>query len=180
MTFINSGRTEQTEQTEQAKHTEQTQKKQDHENLFVFPEHLQPCDEVGNILNEFISREYEYYYSSTEQRKLFTLEDREDFIHNPKKAYMNIQQYIDHHNLENKWIRLHIRETFSYKQEQHFRRSGLTLDEYIEKHNLFEHLNTDVNDNDLISDDIIYGDSNGDEDDEYIEFSDDESTGWGD
>jgi hypothetical protein len=146
--------------------------------LFVFPENLRPCDEVGDILNEFISREYEYYYSSSGQRKLFTLKDREDFIRNPKKAYMNIQQYIDHHKLENKWIRLHIRETFSYKQEKHFRRSGLTLDEYIEKYNMFEHLNTDVNDDNLISDDIKYNNLDGN--DEYIEFSDDESTGWGD
>jgi hypothetical protein len=155
-----------------------SQDMQDSENLFVFPKHLQPCDEVGNILNEFISREYEYYYSSSEQRKLFTLEDREDFIRNPKKAHMDIQKYIVHHNLENKWIRLHIRETFNYNQEKNFRKSGLTLDEYIEKYNLFEHMNIDVND-DLISDGI--NNRHLDDDDEYTELSDDdESTGWGD
>ena len=80
---------------------------------------------------------------------------------------------------------VYIRETFSYKQEKNFQRSGLTLDEYIEKHNLFDHLNTDVDDNgdndDIISDNNDYNNLNDDDDDEYIEFSDnDESTGWGD
>lgn len=132
------------------------------------------CDEVKEALDKFISREYEYYYAEPQQRKLFTLEDCKDFIHNPKKQHLSIQQYIDIHKLENKWLRLHIRETFNRKQENAFRNSNLTLSEFIEKHDLFENLNIDEYSDTDYNDSDIYNSV-----DEYSDLSEDDNS-WGD
>ena len=98
------------------------------------------CSEVHDILNEFISREVMYIYSPYNKLKFFTLADKEDFIHNSDAS---IDEYILSHNLEYKWTRLNIKENFSYKQLKRFEKSGLSLDEYITKYNLYEATLTD-------------------------------------
>ena len=91
------------------------------------------CDEVHVVLKEFISREAEYIYSPNDRRKLFSLEDREDFVRN---STMSVDEYIQKYNLEYTWQRMNIKENFSYKQQKRFERRGLSLDEYIEYNKL--------------------------------------------
>jgi len=138
------------------------------------------CDEVKHALNDFINRECEYYYAPSHLRKLFTAIDREDFIRNPDKQSMSLNKYISVHDLEHKWFKLHIRETFSYKQEYHFRNSNLTLNEYIEKHNLCEYTLTDIQKEELSFIESDYDLIRGDDGETCDNVSDEESTGWGD
>ena len=71
------------------------------------------CNEVHTALQDFISREVLYIYAPYNKRKFFTLEDKEDFIHNSDKS---LDEYILSNNLEYKWTRHNIRDNFSYKQ----------------------------------------------------------------
>ena len=98
------------------------------------------CNEVQNILTEFISREAMYIYSPYDKRKFFNLVDKDNFVHN---STASIDEYILSHNLEYKWSRQNIKENFSYKQLKRFEKSGLSLDEYIKKNNLYEATLTD-------------------------------------
>ena len=101
------------------------------------------CSEANKLIDEFINREAIYIYSPNSKRKFFTLEDKEDFVHNSDAT---IDEYILKHNLEYKWTRQYIKDTFTYKQMKHFNNSNLSLDEYIKKYNLYE--STFQNDND--------------------------------
>ena len=40
------------------------------------------CSEVNDALNKFINREYIYVYAPYNKTKLFTLEDKIDYLHN--------------------------------------------------------------------------------------------------
>ena len=131
------------------------------------------------MLGDFINREYEYYYAPSYARALFTLAEREDFIRN---SALTISEYIERNNLEYKYRKLNIRNTFSYKQEGAFRRSGLTLDEFVAKHGLCinpadftntEDIDHDIDiDNEIDNDiDIDYGDDGDD--------GDNDGDGWG-
>ena len=82
------------------------------------------CSGVKEILNEFISREAKYIYAPYNKRKMFTLKDKEDYLHN---SNLSIDEYIQKHNLEYKWTRINIEENFTYKQMNRFKKSGLSL-----------------------------------------------------
>ena len=136
------------------------------------------CSQVKESLSEFINREATYIYSSFEKRKLFSLEDREDFVRN---SVLSVDEYIIKHNLEYKWKRMNIKENFSYKQQKRFEKSGMTLDEYIESNDLYTSTitsdkETESNEIDLL---MMYED---DEDEDYYDYSDDDDDddGWGD
>jgi hypothetical protein len=131
------------------------------------------CDEVHTAINEFISRETVYIYSPNDRRKLFSLEDREDFVRN---STLSVDEYIQKYNLEYKWKRLNIQENFSYKQQKRFEKSGLSLDDYIEDNNLYSATifgEDDSNEMYLLDDE---------EYDDYYEYSNDDNDddGWGD
>ena len=136
------------------------------------------CDEVHSALEDFISREAKYIYSPNDRRKMFSLEDKEDFVRN---SNLSVDEYIQKHNLEYKWKRNVIQENFTYKQRKKFEKSGLSLDDYIEVNNLYSA--TIISDND--SNEIYLSDNENGEYDEYddydeydiYEYSDD---GWGD
>ena len=135
------------------------------------------CDEVHVVLKEFISREAEYIYSPNDRRKLFSLEDREDFVRNNT---MSVDEYIQKHNLEYKWKRMNIQANLSYKQQKIFEKSGLSLDDYIEANNLYSATifgEDDSNELKLTEDD--YEEYEDYEDDTY-EYSDNDNDGWGD
>ena len=130
------------------------------------------CNEVHTALQDFISREVLYIYAPYNKRKFFTLEDKEDFIHNSDKS---LDEYILSNNLEYKWTRHNIRENFSYKQLKRFEKSGLTLDEYIEKNNLYE---ATLTDSDKETEYIHYSDECDSNYDNY-DSDNDSSEGWG-
>lgn len=140
------------------------------------------CSQVKKALSEFINREGIYIYSSYDKRKLFSLEDREDFVRN---SILSVDEYIKKYNLEYKWKRINIKENFSYKQQKRFERSGLTLDEYIESNDLYtstitDDRETESNEIDML---LMYGNRNEDvEDDYYAGYGDDDddNDGWGD
>ena len=92
------------------------------------------CNEATDALNEFINREYIYVYAPYDKTKLFTLEDKIDYLHN---STLSLDEYIKTHNLEYKWTRINIKDNFSYKQQKRFEKSGLSLDDYITKNNLY-------------------------------------------
>jgi hypothetical protein len=98
------------------------------------------CDGVHEALKEFVNREAVYIYAPNNKRKLFTLEDKIDYLH---KSTLSLDEYIRTYNLEYKWTRMIIKENFSYKQQKRFENSGLSLDEYIEKNNLYTATLTD-------------------------------------
>ena len=91
------------------------------------------CEEVTESLKSFISREHEYIYAPDNKRKLFTLSNKADFVH---RSLLSIDDYIKSHNLEYEWRRLHIQETFTYKQRKEFQNSKLTLAEFVDKYHL--------------------------------------------
>ena len=132
------------------------------------------CDEVHLALKEFISREAVYIYSPNDRRKLFSLEDREDFVRN---STLSVDEYIQKHNLEYKWKRLNIQENFSYKQQKRFEKSGLSLDDYIEANNLYSATIFGEDDSNEIN--LSENEDDGYFDDAY-EYSDDDNDGWGD
>ena len=138
------------------------------------------CEEVKEALNEFISREAIYIYSPNDRRKLFSLEDREDFVRN---STLSVDEYIQKNNLEYKWKKANIQENFTYKQKKRFEKSGLSLDDYIEANNLYSATIFGEDDSNEInlSEEDIYDDFDDfdDFDDEY-EYSDEENDGWGD
>jgi hypothetical protein len=132
------------------------------------------CSQVKEALSEFINREATYIYSSYDKRKLFSLENREDFV---KNSILSVDEYIIKHNLEYKWKRMNIKENFSYKQQKRFEKSGMTLDEYIESNDLYTSTitsdkETESNEIDLL---MIYEDDG----DDYYDYSDDDNDGWG-
>ena len=98
------------------------------------------CSEVVEILNDFVNREVVYIYSPYNKRKLFTLKDKEDFIHNSDNT---INEYILAHNLEYKWSRQNIKDNFTYKQLKQYNNSNLSLDDFITKYNLYNATITD-------------------------------------
>ena len=136
------------------------------------------CSQVKESISEFINREATYIYSSYDKRKLFSLEDREDFVRN---STLSVDEYIIKYNLEYKWKRMNIKENFSYKQQKRFEKSGMTLDEYIESNDLYT--STITSDKETESNEIdlsmMYED---DEDNDYYDYSDDDDDddGWGD
>lgn len=132
------------------------------------------CEEVHKALNKFISREAVYIYSPNDRRKLFSLEDREDFVRN---STLSVDEYIQKHNLEYKWKRMNIQKNFSYKQQKRFEKSGLSLDDYIEANNLYSATIFGEDDSNE-----IYLSENEDDDyfDDAYEYSDDDTDGWGD
>ena len=125
------------------------------------------CNEVRNILHEFVDRDRLYMYSPYYKRKLFTSEDYQDFLH---KSTLTIDDYIKIHNLHYKWKRRHIREHFTYKQEREFQNSELSLDNYVDKHHLCVNPHTAYTE----PEDDYYSDN------DYSDFSDEDSIGWGD
>lgn len=138
------------------------------------------AEEVHNILTEFINREAQYIYSSYDKRKLFSLEDKEDYLRN---SVLSIDEYIVKHNLEYKWKRENIRENMSYKQQKRFEKSNMTLDEYIDANDLYTA--TITNDNESSEIDMYNSDEYDEYDnydnydyDDYDEYSDND--GWGD
>ena len=137
------------------------------------------CEEVHKALNEFISREAVYIYSPNDRRKLFSLEDRENFVRN---STLSVDEYIQKHNLEYKWKKINIQENFTYKQQKRFEKSGLSLDDYIEANNLYSATIFGEDDsNELkLSEDEDYYDYDDDDDDDVYEYSDDDNDGWGD
>ena len=161
---------------------------------FKKPEFTSPMEHISNIvqdaLNEFINREATYIYSEYNKRKLFSLEDKEDYLHN---SNLSIDEYIQKHNLEYKWSRLNIQENFTYKQQKQFKNSGLSLDEFIEKKNLYtatitgneENESNESNEIDMyINYDDDYTDYSDnfyleDNDYDYIDNDDDINDGWG-
>lgn len=131
------------------------------------------CSGVKEILNEFISREAKYIYAPYNKRKMFTLKDKEDYLHN---SNLSIDEYIQKHNLEYKWTRINIKENFTYKQMKRFKKSGLSLDEYIEKHNLYSSTLSESDPEEVINSPDFFG-IHDDEEYEYDEYYDDDS--WG-
>jgi hypothetical protein len=127
------------------------------------------CDGVHEALEEFVSREAQYIYSPNDRRKLFSLEDREDFVRN---SDLSVDEYIQKHNLEYKWKRLKIQENLTYKQQKRFENSELTLDEYIENNNLYTATITESEKEMYILSDDEYEDD--------IVYSSDDNSGWGD
>ena len=125
---------------------------------------------VHEILKEFINREAQYIYSSYDKRKLFSLKDKEEYIHN---SVLSVEEYIVKHNLEYKWKRENIRENMSYRQQKRFEKSKMTLDEYIDANDLYTATITNDNESSEFyvynSDDYEYDDND--------DYSDD---GWGD
>ena len=137
------------------------------------------CEEVHTALKEFISREAQYIYSPNDRRKMFSLEDKEDFVRN---SNLSIDEYIQKHNLEYKWKRNVIQTNFTYKQQKKFEKSGLSLDDYIETNNLYSATIIREDDSNEIflsdnEDDYNYYDI--DDIDDIDEYSDD-NDGWGD
>lgn len=137
------------------------------------------CEEVHKALNEFISREAVYIYSPNDRRKLFSLEDREDFVRN---STLSVDEYIQKHNLEYKWKKVNIQENFTYKQQKRFETSGLSLDDYIESNNLYSATIFGEDDSNELKlpedeDEDYYDDYS---DDDMYEYSDDDNDGWGD
>ena len=137
---------------------------------------------VHETLNEFINREAQYIYSSYDKRKLFSLEDKEDYLRN---SDLSVEEYIVKHNLEYKWKRLNIQENMSYKQQKRFEKSQMTLDEYIDANDLYTA--TITNDTESSEFDIYNIDDEDDVDDEddyeyEYEYDDEYSDidGWGD
>jgi hypothetical protein len=126
---------------------------------------------VHEILKEFINREAQYIYSSYDKRKLFSLKDKEDYLHN---SVLSVEEYIVEHNLEYKWKRENIRENMSYRQQKRFEKSKMTLDEYIDANDLYTA--TITNDNES-SEFYIYNSDDYEYDDDNDDYSDD---GWGD
>ena len=55
------------------------------------------CSGVNEALEEFVSREVQYIYSPNDRRKLFSLEDREDFVRN---SDLSVDEYIQKHNMK--------------------------------------------------------------------------------
>jgi len=127
------------------------------------------CSGVSEALEEFVNREVQYIYSPNDRRKLFSLEDREDFVRN---SDLSVDEYIQKHNLEYKWKRLNIKENFTYRQQNRFENSGLTLDEYIEKNDLYTATITESEKEMYILSDDEYEDD--------IVYSSDDNSGWGD
>lgn len=132
------------------------------------PEFTSPMEHISDIvqdaLNEFINRESTYIYSEYNKRKLFSLEDKEDYLHN---SNLSIDEYIQKHNLEYKWSRLNIQENFTYKQQKQFKNSGLSLDEFIEKKNLYTATITGNDENESNEIDMYI---NYDDDDDYTDY----------
>ena len=122
------------------------------------------CNEVQDMLTDFINREAKYIYAPYNKRRLFTLEDKDDYLRN---STLSIDEYIVKYNLEYKWKRQNIKDNFSYKQQKRFEKSGLSLDEYIEKNNLYtSSITSDKNDNLCEIDILSYSsDDNNDYDD---------------
>ena len=129
------------------------------------------CSEVVQILNDFVNREVVYIYSPYNKRKFFTLEDKEDFIHNSDKT---IDEYILAHNLEYKWSRQNIKDNFTYKQLKQFNNSNLSLDDFITKYNLYNATLTDSDKDEF--DEEMYHLEDDSLDDSYY---DSENDSWG-
>ena len=132
------------------------------------------CEEVHTALKEFMSREVLFIYSPNDRRRMFSLEDREDFVRN---STLSVDDYIQKHNLEYKWKRNVIQTNFTYKQQKRFEKSGLSLDDYIEANNLYSATiisEDDSNEMFLSENEDDYGNYN-----DIDEYSDD-NDGWGD
>ena len=137
------------------------------------------CDEVTQSLVNFVSREHEYIYAPDNKRKLFTLADKEEFVH---KSSLSIDEYIKVHNLEYEWRRLHIKETFTYKQRQAFRNSDLTLEEFVDKHHLCDKPNPKHNSRnytDTSDSDASYDNCNEDDEDDGDDEDGESVDSWG-
>ena len=91
------------------------------------------CDEVMEILQEFQLREMEYIYSPNEKRKLFTLEQADEFRH---RSTLSLDEFIEQHNLQDQYNKRELRKSFTNKQEREFENSNLSLDEFIDKYNI--------------------------------------------
>jgi hypothetical protein len=133
------------------------------------------CSGVKEILNEYISREANYIYAPYNKRKMFTLKDKEDYLHN---SNLSIDEYIHKYNLEYKWTRINIQDNFTYKQLKRFKKSGLSLDEYIEKYNLYSSTLSESEQEDNINSLNLFGIRENDEYD-YADYYDDDIDSWG-
>lgn len=133
------------------------------------------CSGVKEILNEYISREANYIYAPYNKRKMFTLKDKDDYLHN---SNLSIDEYIHKHNLEYKWTRINIEENFTYKQLKRFKKSGLSLDEYIEKYNLYSSTLSESDTEEHINSPDFFGIQD-DEECEYGDYYDDDNDSWG-
>ena len=129
------------------------------------------CSEVVEILNDFVNREVVYIYSPYNKRKFFTLEDKEDFIHNNDNT---IDGYILAHNLEYKWSRQNIKDNFTYKQLKQFNNSNLSLDDFITKYNLYNATITDSDKDDFNEEMYHSGDDSFDD-----SYYNSENDSWG-
>lgn len=145
------------------------------------------CNEVIELLQEFQSKEAEYIYSSYNKRKLFTLEDKNDFIRN--HVNLSVDEYIKKFQLQDKYNRNELKESLSNTQSRNFKNSNMTINEFIGESNI----RLSYRQNELLSDinyfkeklhmeEYLYGSENIDDVDNYYDgdydYNENPEDGW--